>query len=320
MRTGAAAGHRGYFHEAALYGSAEEFLAIVVPFLEDGLKAGEPTLVVLDEPNEKLIRGAMGGAAGLSFLSGAAQYARPASAIRKQRSMLASHVADGAAQIRIVGDVPHPGTGACWDWWVRYEATVNHAYDDFPLWGMCPYDTRTTPGDVLADVARTHPRIASAGGHHSNDGFEDPIGFLAQLGPAGPDPLELAPSSAELWSSTPAAAREAVIRAASGTDVSAADVDDLLIAVSEAVANAHRHGVPPVRLRLWAGRERLVVTVTDQGRGPADPFAGLVPAKDSAGGLGLWIIHQICARVTMSVGEDGFAIRMIAGKPGLPLL
>ena len=32
MRTGAAAGHRGYFHETAFYSSAEEFLAIVVPF------------------------------------------------------------------------------------------------------------------------------------------------------------------------------------------------------------------------------------------------------------------------------------------------
>jgi hypothetical protein len=40
VRTGAAAGHRGYFHETAFYSSDEEFLAIVVPFLE-GSDAGD---------------------------------------------------------------------------------------------------------------------------------------------------------------------------------------------------------------------------------------------------------------------------------------
>jgi anti-sigma regulatory factor (Ser/Thr protein kinase) len=318
MRTGAAAGHLGCFHEAAFYGSDEDFLSIVVPFLEDGLEAGEPTLVAFDETNEKLIRGAMGGGAGLSFLSGAVQYARPAGAIKKYRTMMAAHVAGGAEQIRIVGDVPHPGLGASWDRWARYEATVNHAFDDFPLWGLCPYDTRITPDDVLADVARTHPHIASADGEHRpNAGFEDPIGFLGHLGPAEPDPLELAPPSAELWSFTSSAARDAVIRGAADTGVSPSDVDDLVIAVSEAVANADRYGVAPIRLRLWAGSDRLVVTVTDQGRGPADPFAGLVPARNSTGGLGLWIVHQLCARVTMSTGEDGFTLRMVVGRPGL---
>jgi anti-sigma regulatory factor (Ser/Thr protein kinase) len=318
MRTGAAAGHHGYFHEAAFYGSDEDFLSVVVPFLEDGLKAGEPTLVAFDETNEKLIRGAMGGAAGLSFLNGVAQYARPAGAIKKYRALMAAHVAGGAEQIRIVGDVPHPGLGASWDWWARYEATVNHAFDDFPLWGLCPYDTRITPDDVLEDVARTHPHIASAdGGHRVNSRFEDPAGFLNHLAPAAPDPLESAPPSAELWSFAPAAARDAVFRVAANTGVSAPDVDDLVIAVSEAVANADRHGVAPIRLRLWAGPDRLVATVTDQGRGPEDPFAGLVPARGPVGGLGLWIVHQICARVTMSTGEDGFTLRMVAGMPGL---
>jgi anti-sigma regulatory factor (Ser/Thr protein kinase) len=246
------------------------------------------------------------------------QYARPASAIKKYRTMMAAHVAGGAGQIRIVGDVPHPGLGASWDWWARYEATVNHAFDDFPLWGLCPYDTRITPDSVLDDVARTHPHIVSADGEHRpNAGFEDPAGFLRHLDSAKPDPLELAPPSAELWSFTPSAARAAVIRVAASSGVSASDVDDLVIAVSEAVANADRHGVAPTRLRLWAGPDRIVATVTDQGRGPADPFAGLVPARNSAGGLGLWIVHQICARVTMSTAEDGFTLRMVVGRPSV---
>ena len=38
MRTGAAAGHRGYLHEALCYSTDEEFLAVVVPFLTEGAR------------------------------------------------------------------------------------------------------------------------------------------------------------------------------------------------------------------------------------------------------------------------------------------
>ena len=37
MRTGAAAGHVGYFHEAVCYDSDEHLLGVVVPFLLDGV-------------------------------------------------------------------------------------------------------------------------------------------------------------------------------------------------------------------------------------------------------------------------------------------
>ena len=57
-----------------------------------------------------------------------------------------------------------PTAPATWDWWCRYESAVNDAYDEFPLWGLCTYDTRTTPAAVLADVARTHPTFVTADG------------------------------------------------------------------------------------------------------------------------------------------------------------
>jgi anti-sigma regulatory factor (Ser/Thr protein kinase) len=318
MRTGAAQGHRGYFHEAAFYGSDEELLDIVVPFLSDGLAAGEPTVVAFDTPNEALVRSAMGDRSGLQYLSAATQYARPASAIKQYSEMLAAQVAAGAGQIRVVGDVPHPGMGVPWDWWARYEAAVNHAYDDFPIWGLCPYDTRITPAETLSDVARTHPRIASADGgrihHRLNADYEDPAGFLALSEHTAPS----APADVELLDPSPAAARQAVLRAAGQSAVSPDDVADLTVAVSEAVANAFRHGVPPVLMRLWSESGRLVVTVTDRGDGPSDPYAGLIPVRGSSpNGRGLWIAHQICAHVAMGTAEDGFTIQLTAGTPSL---
>lgn len=316
MRTGAAADHGGYFHETALYGSDDEFLSIVVPFLEGAVQAGEPAVVALGEANEQLVRAAMSDASSLSFTDGDVHYARPASAIKAYRELLADHVARGARQIRIVGEVPHPGVGAPWEWWARYEAAINHVYDQFPLWGLCPYDTRITPAEVLADVARTHPYIATADGQHrANPGFEDPAGFLAR--PPSADPLEAAPPITELVDPTPAAARRAVLDVARTTDLDLTAVKDLVFGVSEAVTNGICHGRAPVRLRLWTGPDRIVATVTDYGPGPADPFVGLLPAttNTSSGGVGLWLTYQMCSHVTFGRTDDGFIIRLTVGTP-----
>lgn len=145
MRTGAASGTEGYFHEAAFYRSDDEFLALVMPFLTDGVAAGEPTLVTLGEANSQLVRAALTTTRGISFVPAETQYARPAAAIRTYQELMADYVRRGATQIRIVGDVPHPGVGAEWGWWARYEAAVNEAFNAYPVWGLCPYDVRHTP-------------------------------------------------------------------------------------------------------------------------------------------------------------------------------
>jgi anti-sigma regulatory factor (Ser/Thr protein kinase) len=317
MRTGAAAGHEGYFHEAVYYSSDEELLAVLVPFLTGGSDAGEPTLVALGERNAALVRSALPARADVEYLTGGAVYARPTAAIRSYRRLLAGHVAAGAPQIRIIGELPPSAFGRTWDWWARYESAINHAYDDFPLWSMCAYDRRTTSPDKLAEVARTHPRTACPDGTHPlSTEYLDPVTYLSEPRPVPPDPLQAAPPLAVLPAPTPASARAAV-RAANTGVIGADDLEDLTVAVSEAVTNALVHGRPPAAMRVWAGDGRIVVTITDAGPGPKDPFAGLMPATDRAtGGRGLWIVHQSCNYVTAESTADGFTLRLTAGDPG----
>ena len=318
MRSGAAVGHSGYFHETAFYGSDDEFVAIVIPFLSDGLVAGEPTLAALSERNEKLVRSAMADSANVTFMPVDAQYSRPAAAIKKYRSLLAEYTERGAQQIRIVGDVPHPGIGAPWDGWARYEAAINHVFEAFPLWGLCPYDTRITPSAVLADVRRTHPHVATNDGRHTaNDLFEDPTNLLVRRSTAY-DALEAGAPVIQLTNPTPAAARHAVQAVAHTTRLGADDVSDMVFAASEGVTNALYHGRPPIVFRLWADADHMVVTVTDKGRGPANPFTGLLPATStSLAGLGLWIAHNVCSHVALDRSDDGFTVRLIVGQPDL---
>jgi anti-sigma regulatory factor (Ser/Thr protein kinase) len=67
-------------------------------------------------------------------------------------------------------------------------------------------------------------------------------------------------------------------------------------------------------LRLWPDRDRMVVAISDQGRGPTDPFAGLLPASTApTGGLGLWLAYQLVNLVTFDHQDDGFTVRLTAG-------
>lgn len=97
--------------------------------------------------------------------------------------------------------------------------------------------------------------------------------------------------------------------------VADAILEDLLIGVTVAVSNALVHGRAPVTVRFWAVPDRIVTTVHDQGRGPADPLAGLVPAASSTGqpGLGLWLIHQLDIDVALKQADDGFTVRLGGG-------
>lgn len=289
----------------------------MVPFLEGGLAAGEPTVIAIGEKTAELVRAAMPDTPNLSFAPSRDGSTRPATVIKCYQQMLAAYVASGAQQIRVVGEVPHPGVGAPWDWWGRYEAAINRTWDDLPIWGLCPYDTRTTPNHVLDDVVRTYPYLATADGQHAgNDRYTDPVVFLTERRSSSADPLESAPPISELVNPTPAAARRAVLDASRDTRLPATDVEDLVLAVNETVTNAIDHGRPPVQLRLWPSPDRIVVIVTDHGAGPTDPFAGLVPpAKAPAGGLGLWLTHQLCNLVTFDQSEQRCTVRLVAGKP-----
>lgn len=312
MRTGPASGHDGLFHEAAFYASDEEFLEVVLPFLEGGVAAGEPTVSIFADHRQQLIRDELGAGSGVLFIDGGRHYSRPAAAIRRHRDMLAGYVADGAAQIRITGDVPHPGVGVPWEWWARYEAAANEVYDEFPMYGLCPYDTRTTPPEVLDDVRRTHTHVVAPDGRRlPSPAYQDPRQFLATAITSWPDPIEAGPPACELADPPPAQARAAVTDLQRVAGLADDDLNGIMLSVSEAVTNAHIHGRPPVRMRAWAEPGRMVVTVSDGGPGPADPVAGMMPAG-GPGGLGLWLVHQMCAYVSLQRGPAGFTIRMIA--------
>ncbi len=322
MRSGAARGHAGHFHEAGFYGSDAEFRALIVPFAEEGIAAGEPVIIGYDDRKSALLRSWLTDPSAVEFTGDQDLYATPAGAIAAYRRLFERHVAMGAAQIRITGEVPYPGNGGRFEGWDRYESAVNTVWQDFPVWGRCLYDTATAPAAVLDVVERTHPHLVwPSGQRRASDRYQDAVAFDGL--PYAPDPLEESAPVAELVNPSAAAARHALTQIGRGR-IPGTALQDLLIGVTEAVANAQLHGRPPATVRIWATPDRVVVTVHDTGHGPADRLAGLVPAPGSSSGrrlgLGLWVMHQLDIDVALRHTSDGFTVRLrtLPGPPGSP--
>jgi hypothetical protein len=310
----ARSGERSTFrHAAALYGCDDGFLDAVLPFVEEGLSAGDPLVLALDAAQQTLLRSAIGRPRTVSFVPAAEHYRHPLDALRDSRLLFEDHLRRGATRVRLVGGPPHAQVGS-WPGWARHEALCNHHLTDLPVSAICAYDTREASTKVVTDVHRLHSQLAGAGGVHvPSPDYLEPEVFLDGWWEAGTDPLEEGAPAVVLVDPTPADGRREVADVGAATGIGS---DGLVGAVSEVLANALLHGRRPVTLRAWSGPGRAVVTVTDAGPGPSDPFVGLLaPDLESTSGRGLWIAHHLCDLVSVSKTPDGCVVRLAVMEP-----
>jgi anti-sigma regulatory factor (Ser/Thr protein kinase) len=301
-------------HEVGFYRSDAEFRALIVPFVEEGVAAGQPVIIGYDDRKASLLRSWLHDPAAVTFITGNSLYATPARAIASYWKMFEAYTAAGATQIRIAGDVPHEGNGGRFAGWDRYECAANTVWGRFPVWSRCLYDASTAAPRVLDIAGRTHPRIVLPSGQVRNSGLYQHAASFQPL-PSDPDPLERSAPALELTDPSPAQARRSVTSIGHG-QVPDTVLQDLEIGVTEAVSNARLHGCPPVTARIWAVRGRMLVHVHHTGPGPGDPLAGLVPAWADPGfrGAELWLMHMLDLDVALIRSWDGFTVRLAAGR------
>jgi hypothetical protein len=269
MRTGAARGQVGHFHEAGFYGSDAEFAALIVPFAEEGIAAGEPVIIGYDDRKSGLLR---------SWLTDPPPSTSSAIRACTQRRPGRSPPTGGCLNFMppwapgksgSPGTCPIRATGGRFEGWDRYESAVNTVWQDFPVWGRCLYDTATAPQAVLDVAERTHPRIVSPSGQRRASGR-----YQGRPGLRRP-PLRTRSARrlrAHYRAGQPIRRRRpARAHADRPRPHPRTTLDDLLIGVSEAVSNAQRHGRPPATVRIWATPGRIVSPFTTQAA--AQPIA-----------------------------------------------
>jgi anti-sigma regulatory factor (Ser/Thr protein kinase) len=286
----------------------------MIPFVTEGMDAGEPSILGFDEYSTTLLRKHLPASELVTFVSGGDHYATPARAIANYRKLYAREVAAGAQQVRTSGQVPLGGNAAQFRAWSRYESAVNTAYDDFPLLSLCVYDITTMTPEVHDVVERAHPNLVTASGVHSGSlRYQDPA--LCVLSPVVPDPMEFATPLLEVPDITAAQSRDLVREVAALQNLNVVTAHDLVLATSEMVTNALVHGEPPARLKIWAEDGRVVVHVCDGGRGPLGHLSGLMPVDSEVGaGLGLWLIHQLGIEVDLMSSDNGFTVRLCSAR------
>ena len=306
-------GRPGRLHEVGFYRSDAEFGALIVPFIEEGVAAGQPVILGYDDRKASLLRSWLSDPAAVTFIADDSLYATPARAIAARWQMFTRLTATGATQIRIAGDVPHEGNGGRFAGWDRYESAANAVWDQFPVWSRCLYDASTAAPRVLDIAARTHPRmVLPSGQYQPSRPYQDPADFRPL--PPDPDPLEDSVPALVMSDPSPAQVRPALTSIGGGR-IPGTALEELMLGVEEAVSNARRHGGPPVTARIWAGSGRILIHVHDTGPGPADPLAGLVPVSARPGqpGGGLWLIHMLGLDAALIRSRDGFTVRLAAG-------
>lgn len=305
---------RRYRHDALLYDSPGQLAEVAVPFLLDGLAVGDAAVVATGAGTAALIREAVEGNPLVHVLDRADVYrARTPAAITTFRRMAEQRVSEGVRQVRVVGEVDFGPTERDWLEWQRYEAVINDALAGWPLWGLCVFDTRRLPDQLLDAALQTHSRVATTGGCEVNPRFTEPAEYLRRL-PVPDEPLEATPPRLHASSVADfASLRRALAAELAGVAADEDLLQDFLLAVDEMTSNALRHGGRPVDLRLWVAADRVVCTIGDRGAGWDDPFAGYGPAHGedlSRGGMGLWLARQLCDHVDITTGPDGALVRL----------
>ena len=294
-------------HDAFVYDSDDVFAERMVPFLTDGLEAGDANVVVTTRANVSRLRDALGDAGErVSFLDRDEWYSRPAKVIAGYDQTLRFHLAAGAPRVRVVGEVQFGSTPDEWDEWTVYEALLNRAFADRAAWIVCPYDARTLPDAVVLGAAHTHSQVLTDEWHESS--HYDAARVVRTLTPI-PGPLpELRSVPLDI---SPRSFRECLRREMAADAVPEGHTRDMLLAGTEIATNITRHGSEPRSMRVGRVGEHFVCELSDCGPGLDDPFAGYLPPDvDRVGGAGMWVARQVTWRLDLLSSPSGLTVRL----------
>jgi anti-sigma regulatory factor (Ser/Thr protein kinase) len=300
-----------FAHDALLYPGDAGFLQGTMPFVREGIAAGEPILIVLSRAKIAWIRAELNGDGDQVLFADMNEVgANPARIIPAWRRFLDEH-AVGGRPVRGIGEPIWSGRRP--DELVecqRHESLLNLAFAEAPAFRLlCPYDTTSLDDDVLEEAVRSHPFVVEEGRRRPSPSYR---GLPAISAPFS-DPLPQPPASVQELSfdrESLHAVRRLVATRAADAGLSIGRLNDLVLAVNEVATNSVRHGGGFGTLRVWMGTRWLVCEVEDLGR-IENPLAGREqPTAEQQDGRGLWIANQICDLVQVRTLSEGSVVRM----------
>jgi len=293
-------------HLALFYDGDQDYLDGIFRLLDPALAAGEPIVAAVPPERARLLRSRLNEAADKLRILDMHEVGRnPSRIIPEVEGMLAG--CEGA-RLHYVGEPIWPGRSqeeireA-----TRHEALINLAWPGAPITVLCPYDAAALGQEVLANAEQTHPYLIRHGETQRSKAYHGPTI------PQGCDePLPAPPPHSRSMTVTTdglSDVRGLVAAVAASAGLGADRTDDLLLVASELGSNAIRHGDGAATIHVWRGANAVICQVQDGGR-MADPLAGRrMPVPKVLGGLGLWMVNQLCDLVEARTGAHGTTVR-----------
>ncbi len=302
-----------YRHEAFFYRDDDEFVAEVTAYLREGLERDEALIVVEPTAHLDLLRDALGAdAAAVHWLDMADVGPNPARLIPLWLDL----VTRGSSErpVRGVGEPAFPGRRPaelveC----EVHEALVDTAFSPTRAGQLlCPYN-RELPGAVQAGALRTHATWRDAEGRGTSPHYVPPgdaidLATLPACAPL-PPPTDVVLRGDFGLRDVPAVRR--TVRAyARSCGLDSEQVENLELAASELASNCIRHGGGTGSVAMWREPDATIVEFTCPGR-LTDPLAGRRrPDPLGRGGMGLYLVQQLCDLVQTRTGPAGTTVRV----------
>jgi anti-sigma regulatory factor (Ser/Thr protein kinase) len=308
----AAIGPAGKFrHEALLYRSRGDFVAGTVPFIKEGLRAGEPVLVVESAEKIVLLQDALDDEAGRVLFADMSEIgANPARIIPAWREFVSRHGGQGK-RLRGIGEPIWNGRPA--DELVEcqhHESLLNVAFDGGQAWWLlCPYDVDQLDESVIEEARRSHAYVTEGGEMHVSREFRGVVACGAPLDAPLAEPKTGVPT-VRFDRDSLLGLRAEVTRYATAAGLNAARARELVSAVNEVATNSILHGGGQGTLRMWRDANNLVMEVRDGGLYDRPLADRERPGPRSTDPRGLWLVNNICDLVQIRTVVDGTLVRL----------
>ncbi|RNG27003.1 sensor histidine kinase [Streptomyces botrytidirepellens] len=295
-----------FAHPALFYRGVREFVAGTVPFIEEGLAAGEPVAVAVPASNIGPLRAELGASAEQVQFTDMSRAGRNPGRIIPQvlRGFADAHPTE---RVRIIGEPIWPArTPAEYPACVQHEALINKAFRGRKVTILCPYDAVRLNAGWLADAYTTHPVVVVDGREQRSTAYDadGAVSAFNELLVPPPWAVVFAFGADRL-----PGARDLAVELAKRLGLTGERWDDFSLAVTELTTNSVRHGGGSGTVSVWDDGTQIVCEVRDRGW-LRDPLAGRRPPQhDEPGGRGLLTVNNLADLVRVHTGPEGTTVR-----------
>jgi hypothetical protein len=300
---------QSYRHEAFLWKGQADFVDGLLPFIEDGVDAGEAVMVAaIPEHGEWLSDGLGSKASEVQFVDITQLGRNPARIIPACQQFLRDWSGHGRPA-RAVGEPLWEGRRPEEVLESQlHEALMNVAVDpELPFWVLCPYDAEHLDADVLAEASRSHPALATKESYQGSRSYRGHDHAQAMFAGDLP-PMDGPVTVISVTQDSLAAAAETVILQAACGNLGSNQVISLTHAVRRLAGDSLTRGARQLTVRIWDRPDVLICEVADT-TVIRDLLVGrrlVQPPGDDA----VWFANQVCDLVQVRSGGSGTVIRL----------